>query len=649
MKSEREALKQVEFLDDYNSVYSQSENPETKRFKREPVSPLSPLKRPIKVDIKVIFDNNKRFFAENWDYSLVERSQRYMQRCVDSYPVDELQVSNSNLINQVLIKPDFFAIVTYETGLSIYRLKKNSGTAVLLGRESSSLFMYLRVDISQDLKHIFSFKYNLAFEYSVFDKETKTFKVRQDVGSMLTKGGNVNGVVDLKYCDHFRILAAVVRLDDAVSLFTFELRYYDGKEKLKLIEKVPDSNFARTLAWASWGRHVVVGFDYDQDLGKKDENDSSPTRRGGRLSFLQNLLCNGKRMSKYFPKTSIKAYRVDRLTKKMTICFNFPVLPNHRLVNIKMLRLCGDSQIMMSLSTSGVLAIWKRAKTQENDTTRSSLRKKASSVTSDAENKTIDSTGLQYDLVKTLEIKTSPIELIDLSFTGNLVSVVLKNGQVKTFIRNKTSSEVQFDLLARSYSEGSSVKHCYFTKDDKRLIYEFKSGVLKSEKIRDLKKRAQFVESGQIISYGENWKVNWLEFMNSGENLLASIRDLRGSGEEYKTEFFERNEKGEYEKILGIEGNAYKFSLSGDGLMFCCVKLPSEFHKFVRKSKKHDFEEVKFDLMGKEPYAVLIFPDSKDLVISTNCLEILFYQYLLVKIKSKIFFKFFFNFSNFFS
>ena len=39
----------------------------------------------------------------------------------------------------------------------------------------------------------------------------------------------------MKYSDHFRILATVVRLGDTASLFTFELKYYDGKEKLKVI------------------------------------------------------------------------------------------------------------------------------------------------------------------------------------------------------------------------------------------------------------------------------------------------------------------------------------------------------------------------------------------------------------------------------
>ena len=66
------------------------------------------------------------------------------------------------------------------------------------------------------------------------------------------------------------------------------------------------------------------GFDDDQDLTKKVENDTSLTRRGGRLSFLHNLLCPGQRMSKDFPETSIKSYKVDSLAKKITICFDFP-------------------------------------------------------------------------------------------------------------------------------------------------------------------------------------------------------------------------------------------------------------------------------------------------------------------------------------
>ena len=616
--SERESLSDMN-----QSMYSHKEEPKLKKSTETEEKLAPPMKKLEELKIQVIFDYSKRFFKEGFNFGVLDKRKRYVQKCMDSYPPDELQVSNSNLINQVLVKPNFLAILTYETGLSIYKLVEGGGQAQLLGRDASSLFMYIRVDISKDLKHVFSFKYNLDFEYSVFDKETNEFKVRQDIGALLTQGGQVNGVVDLKYCDDFRILAAVVKLNDSISLFTFKLKLTNGHERLMLIEKVPQSDFAREVKWALWGKYAVVGFDYEQNLGKKDNGPISEEK--DRIPFLQNILSAGKRMSSTSPQFSIRVYKVHKFTKKMDISFNLPLVPGYGLMNIKMVRLSGDSKLMLSLSKTGVLSLWKKVKARKVDKTFSGFEHKMSEGSPKATGP--QRAGLQYELIRAIEVESSPIELVDLSSSGKFISVVLKNGQVKTFTRKNTRGEVEFDLMARSYSEGSSVKHCYFTKDEKKLIYEVKSGVLKSEKIKDLQKRAEFVESGQVITYGDNWKIDWLEFMNGGEYLLAAVRDLRGSGEGYKTDFFERTDEGDYEKLFEIEGNAHKFSISGDGLLFCCVCFPGKFSKFVRKSNKQPFKKSRLDLEGREPYAVLVFPESKDLVVSTSSFEVLLYKY----------------------
>ena len=578
---------------------------------------------------KFVFDSHYGYYKNNCDLSVFKAALKELKSCLDSFPQDQLHVSNSNLINQVLVKDNFLVTLTYEAGLSLYTMSKR-GEAHLLEKEDSSLFMYLLVDICSDMKHIFSFKYNLAFEYSVFDKKTKKFEVKQDLGGLLTKGGRVNGVIDLKYCNNFKILAAVVRMEGAVSLYTFELREFDGDQKLRVIEKVPGSDFAKTFEWTSSGKHIIVGLDYEQDLGKKGTKAGPNKAPKPRLSLLETIAIGGRRASKLIPKTSIKAYRLDQVTKKMTLCFKFPPLPNQGFTNIKMIRLSGDAQIMISLTKTGVFALWKM-KTSEKKTQTISTSEKEASQASSSENKLPIPEELNYELIKTSEVKNSPMTVIDLSYSGNLMAVVLKNGQVKTFIRNRAKEAdegyLKYDLLAKSYSEGSSIKHCYFTKDEKNLIYAVKSGVLKSEKIQDLKKRAQFVDSGQYIKYGENWKVNWLEFMNVDEYLMASIRDLRGSEEDYKGELMEKNENGIFKKILEFKGNPYKFGISRDGLLFVCLCYPPQLHKFVRKSKKHNFEKVDLDLRGKEPFAALVMPDSKDIAVSTDSKDILLFRY----------------------
>ena len=582
---------------------------------------------PKRLDLRLIYEQLIRYYREDLNVDAVTEVKLHLESVMSSYPKNELNASASSLMGHLLVKTSHLITKSYERGMSIYKLEGEANLALLAEDFSKSLHM--EVELSDDASKIFSYKYDQSFEYWHFDEDLNQFSLVQDLGSCFEAvGDQLNKVVGLSYCDVTGTLGGVFDLNEETEVVLF--RFEKARNKFEVVGAVEGTADASCVDFSLDGVWMVVGFNRTGSSGaERLEEGLEGARKDDWALKLSGGAERRTRQKRLFEEKEghqdlLRVFQYDQEGECYQLVEVISPDEPQKAAGICQVLMSDNCNILGSLDLDGSLVIYKRSKKP----------KKGKKLTKRSQRQLEKSMNLgqkKYSKIQIIWTKASKITSASLSKSGRLLSVSLSHGEYKIYELSKNS---KFAILGSFYSEFKPAVHANFSADENYVFFEHRKGGLRTKKIENLRKRKLTLEDGQVLEYPKQCEIYFIRFLGANSELLvASTRNLEGSGSEFHSYVFERNEAGVYKEVMSFEGNAYKFSISDDLRLFACVLYPKNFYVSERDfegdggEKRPEYRQKDFELAGEDPYNVLIPPGSKDIIVTTFSKKVLFFGY----------------------
>ena len=566
---------------------------------------------PKKLDLKYIIEQARKFYEKGYDDDQAITIEKYAEDVLKSYPKTELVASNSNLMRHVVVKPGSIALTTYEKGLSIYSL--DGYKLDLMGCDQSQ-DMYLEVDLSEDCQKIFSYKFSLKLEYFTFEP-VQGFNFVQDLYECIEDSDEVSKIHGIQFCDRIGLLAMLVEFKSFICVVLMSLKKTkkmdDKFEGVGILERTEDASCVQV---SKSGKSIFVGFDYQKRIVLDDQVDGQKNVVGAWDLKLMKVESLTKREGSS-NRASIKIFKHNGDGKNFVLFSKIFSRSGKFHINLKSIGISHDLNWLVSLSKDGLVTIYSQD-FSKNENQGTKLKVEAE------RNENIT----EYKTVQVLENQNIKATTAQISTSGKLLTIGHSNGEIHTF--EQDSTRLRFQLLANCNSQTKPVKHSYFTHDETKLFYESRNGVLKAELVEELNRRKEIVNEGHHIKFEKHTSVDLVEFANQSRFIVISLRDTRGSGEDYTTHVLEKDESGCYSENFVLKGSTFTYAFSDDVLLMFIISYPGTLSLFTREGLGLQFKEQKCGVPDEEkPYMLVIPPGSWNLILSTYSKKILLYQY----------------------